>query len=65
MFLFPVLSNLVSKLIKKSLELNKLKTGALLFLVWYPFGGEGLVVSSLYSGGQKLGEVSVLRAISG
>ena len=66
MFLFPMLSNLVSKLIKKkSSELNKLKTGVLLFLVWCPLGGEGLVVSSPYSGGQKLGEVSVLRAISG
>lgn len=36
-----------------------------MFLVWCPLGGEGLGVSSPYSGGQKLGQGSILRAISG
>ena len=36
-----------------------------MFLVWCPLGGEGLGVSSPYSGGQKLGEGSILRAIIG
>ena len=36
-----------------------------MFLVWCPLGGEGLVVSSPHSGGQKLGEGSILRAVSG
>ena len=36
-----------------------------MFLVWCPLGGEGLGVSAPYSGGQKLGQGSILRAISG
>lgn len=36
-----------------------------MFLVWCPLGGEGLLVSSPDSGGQKLGEGSILRAIIG